>query len=199
MILDYIQAEIALKGYPPSIREIGKAVGLQSTAAVANQLKQLEERGVIRRDPAKPRAIEIMARKTRGSAKEVSRHKFRFVDGVEKLDAAADTPPPTISVNGDRLVRVDGRRYPGLGAKRGDYLLVAPAAGVKKGDLVLFRANGCGCRFGEVTDTGDGHIFVDTRAGAEKPVKAPLENLVGKISAVVRLFEQPPEPSENHV
>lgn len=59
-ILKYLESQILLKGYPPSVREICDAVGLSSTSSVHTHLKTLEKNGYIRRDPAKPRAIEIM-------------------------------------------------------------------------------------------------------------------------------------------
>ncbi|MDA8063972.1 MAG: transcriptional repressor LexA [Thermaerobacter sp.] len=59
-ILGYIRQQIVLRGYPPSIREIGDAVGLRSTASVHRHLSHLEGRGVLRRAPSKPRAIEIL-------------------------------------------------------------------------------------------------------------------------------------------
>ncbi len=58
-ILNYIKQIVTLKGYPPSVREIGEAVGLTSTSTVHSHLAKLERRGLIRRDPTKPRAIEI--------------------------------------------------------------------------------------------------------------------------------------------
>ncbi|VFB06686.1 LexA repressor [Corynebacterium striatum] len=58
-ILDVIHDAVMLRGYPPSIREIGDAAGLQSTSSVAYQLKQLEEKGFLRRDPNKPRAVDV--------------------------------------------------------------------------------------------------------------------------------------------
>ena len=60
MILDYIVRQIDAKGYPPSVREIGEAVGLQSTSTVHSHLTQLERKGYIRRDPTKPRAINVL-------------------------------------------------------------------------------------------------------------------------------------------
>jgi len=59
-ILDYIRRVIRTKGYPPSVREIGEAVGLNSSSTVHNHLAQLESKGYLRRDPAKPRAIELL-------------------------------------------------------------------------------------------------------------------------------------------
>ena len=59
-ILEFIKAEILRKGYPPSVREICEAVSLKSTSSVHSHLETLEKNGYIRRDPTKPRAIEIM-------------------------------------------------------------------------------------------------------------------------------------------
>ncbi|TYR81133.1 repressor LexA [Priestia megaterium] len=59
-ILDFIKQEVKLKGYPPSVREIGEAVGLASSSTVHGHLARLESKGLIRRDPTKPRAIEIL-------------------------------------------------------------------------------------------------------------------------------------------
>ncbi|NMA62345.1 MAG: repressor LexA, partial [Firmicutes bacterium] len=59
-ILEFIKSEVETKGYPPSVREIGDAVGLQSSSTVHGHLRKLEELEYIRRDPSKPRAIEIL-------------------------------------------------------------------------------------------------------------------------------------------
>ncbi|MFD1735909.1 transcriptional repressor LexA [Bacillus salitolerans] len=59
-ILEFIKREVQLKGYPPSVREIGEAVGLASSSTVHGHLARLESKGLIRRDPTKPRAIEIL-------------------------------------------------------------------------------------------------------------------------------------------
>jgi repressor LexA len=59
-ILEFIKKEVQLKGYPPSVREIGEAVGLASSSTVHGHLARLESKGLIRRDPTKPRAIEIL-------------------------------------------------------------------------------------------------------------------------------------------
>lgn len=59
-ILDYIKIEVKKKGYPPSVREIGEAVGLASSSTVHGHLSRLEKKGLIRRDPTKPRAIEVL-------------------------------------------------------------------------------------------------------------------------------------------
>lgn len=58
-ILDVIRASVTTRGYPPSIREIGDAVGLTSTSSVAHQLRTLERKGFLRRDPNRPRAVDV--------------------------------------------------------------------------------------------------------------------------------------------
>jgi repressor LexA len=66
-ILDYIKEQVELKGYPPSVREIAQAVGLASSSTVHGHLSRLEQKGFIRRDPTKPRAIEILNGEDEGS------------------------------------------------------------------------------------------------------------------------------------
>src|ERR1700728_5495203 len=58
-ILDVIRESVSIRGYPPSIREIGDAVGLTSTSSVAHQLRTLERKGYLRRDPNRPRAVDV--------------------------------------------------------------------------------------------------------------------------------------------
>ena len=72
-ILNVISDAVMLRGYPPSIREIGDAAGLQSTSSVAYQLKQLEEKGFLRRDPNKPRAVDVRHLNTDDGAKKPGR------------------------------------------------------------------------------------------------------------------------------
>lgn len=72
-ILEVIQDAIVLRGYPPSIREIGDAAGLQSTSSVAYQLKELEKKGFLRRDPNKPRAVDLRHLPEQGPRKRSKR------------------------------------------------------------------------------------------------------------------------------
>lgn len=78
-ILQVIQDAVVLRGYPPSIREIGDATGLQSTSSVAYQLKELEKKGFLRRDPNKPRAVDL-------------RHLNETTKTKKKSAPAADAP-----------------------------------------------------------------------------------------------------------
>jgi len=74
MIYDFIKSEVEVKGYPPSVREIAKAVGLASSSTVHGHLERIEKKGYIRRDPTKPRAIEILDRSTSNATKDMARY-----------------------------------------------------------------------------------------------------------------------------
>src|SRR5699024_9253762 len=81
-ILEDIKDAVVLRGYPPSIREIGDAVGLQSTSSVAYQLNQLEQKGFLRREPNKPRAVDLrqfaMDEESKQSEEHTSELQSRF-------------------------------------------------------------------------------------------------------------------------
>ena len=85
-VLDVIRASVDERGYPPSIREIGDAVGLTSTSSVAHQLRTLEKKGFLRRDPNRPRAVDIRGLDDATSAP--------VVDDAQVVDAA-ELPAPT--------------------------------------------------------------------------------------------------------
>src|SRR6202012_2761439 len=70
-ILDVIRASVNSRGYPPSIREIGDAVGLTSTSSVAHQLRTLERKGYLRRDPNRPRAVDVRGAEETAAAQAV--------------------------------------------------------------------------------------------------------------------------------
>ncbi|MEX3503848.1 transcriptional repressor LexA [Corynebacterium sp. LK2510] len=89
-ILEVIRDAVVLRGYPPSIREIGDAAGLQSTSSVAYQLKELEKKGFLRRDPHKPRAVDL--RHLPEATKAPSRAKAKAVDTPEDASAARFIP-----------------------------------------------------------------------------------------------------------
>ena len=83
-ILNSIKQHLAQKGYPPSVREIGEAIGLSSSSTVHFHLNALEEKGYLRRDPAKPRAIELL-------------NSDMDTSGIPLADPANDVPPPRVS------------------------------------------------------------------------------------------------------
>ncbi|MEU4313663.1 transcriptional repressor LexA [Nocardia sp. NPDC024068] len=89
-VLDVIRSSVSLRGYPPSIREIGDAVGLNSTSSVAHQLRTLERKGYLRRDPNRPRAVDV-----RGMDEAVrSVTTLAPADGADAGETASETDHP---------------------------------------------------------------------------------------------------------
>jgi repressor LexA len=98
-ILDVIRASVSTRGYPPSIREIGDAVGLTSTSSVAHQLRTLERKGYLRRDPNRPRAVDVRGGDTT---------RLRGADDATAPPVITDVPAPD-SLPGPIFVPVLGR------------------------------------------------------------------------------------------
>lgn len=144
-ILEFIKQEIRKKGYPPSVREIGDAVGLMSSSTVHGHLQTLEDKGYIRRDPTKPRAIEIL-----DSSSEVSNSKDiihvpivgRVTAGqpILAVENIEDTfPLPASFVHRDHLfmLRVQGDSMIEAGILNGDFIVVRQQNDARNGDIVV--------------------------------------------------------------
>lgn len=94
-ILDVISDAVVLRGYPPSIREIGDAVGLNSTSSVAYQLKELEKKGFLRRDPHKPRAVNVRETKDpKEDSTSTQPTASNVANSSRATDAEMDLPEP---------------------------------------------------------------------------------------------------------
>ncbi|AHF06964.1 transcriptional repressor LexA [Desulfitobacterium metallireducens] len=143
-ILKFIKQEIRVKGYPPSVREIGDAVGLMSSSTVHGHLQTLEDKGYIRRDPIKPRAIEVLE-----SANDVVEKKVVHVPIVGRVTAGQpilaqenieDTfPLPLDFVNDDKvfLLKVRGESMINAGILNGDLILVRQQSTASNGEIVV--------------------------------------------------------------
>ena len=77
-ILEFIRSEVRTKGYPPSVREIGEAVGLASSSTVHGHLDRLEKKGFIRRDPTKPRAIELLGEESESAGLRITSYNVCY-------------------------------------------------------------------------------------------------------------------------
>lgn len=96
-IIDVIHDAIVLRGYPPSIREIGQAAGLTSTSSVAYQLKELERKGFLRRDPNKPRAVGLkIADPTKPAGPSSLHHAMKNPPHLHRMKARTAILSPTI-------------------------------------------------------------------------------------------------------
>ena len=146
-ILDFIAAQIRERGYPPTVREIGEAVGLTSSSTVHAHLKTLQRQGYLRRDPTKPRAIGVNY--DTGAQAPVDRRPARHVPLVGDVAAGTDVLaqenvdeylplPEDFTGDGDLfMLRVRGDSMIGAGILDGDYVVVRQQPEADKGDIVV--------------------------------------------------------------
>lgn len=143
-ILEYIKSEILKKGYPPAVREICEAVNLKSTSSVHSHLETLEKNGYIRRDPTKPRAIEIiddMFNLTRRDLVQVP--MIGHVAAGEPLLAQENIedyfpiPAEFMPNNQVYMLQVQGESMINAGILDGDYVLVEQCNTASNGQMVV--------------------------------------------------------------
>ena len=146
-ILNFIDDQMSTRGYPPSVREIGEAVGLTSTSTVHAHLGTLQRLGYLRRDPTKPRAIEVRYDAASGTSAE--RRPVRHVPLVGDVAAGTDVlaqenieemlPLPADFTGEGQLfmLRVRGDSMIEAGIFDGDYVVARQQAEVRKGDVVV--------------------------------------------------------------
>ncbi|NTW27836.1 MAG: transcriptional repressor LexA [Nitrospirae bacterium] len=145
-IIDFIRSEIHRCGYPPSVREIGEAVGLSSSSTVHSHLASLEAKGFIRRDPSKPRALEVLD--FRETERGIDASAIRMVPVLGQVAAgqpimAAEnieqTMPLPAEMVGDStfILRVRGDSMIEAGILNGDFVVVRQQTTANNGDIVV--------------------------------------------------------------
>lgn len=144
-ILDYILRQMHRKGYPPSVREIGAAVGLSSSSTVHSHLSALEKRGFIRRDPTKPRALEVLNWRDSdlplvGKSKSIplvgrvaAGQPLLAEENIEDFIAV----PAEFAADNSFMLRVKGDSMIEAGILEGDYLVVRQQTTANNGDIVV--------------------------------------------------------------
>ena len=196
-ILDFIDAQMRERGYPPSVREIGEAVGLTSPSTVHSHLATLQRYGFLRRDPTKPRALEVRYDPTSGAA--VERRPVRHVPLVGDVAAGTDvlaqqnieeTVPVSADLTGEGdlfMLRVRGDSMVEAGILDGDFVVARAQPDANQGDVVV-----AGIPDGEATvktyrRDGDSVVLVPANAAYEPMVFAPDEvHLYGRVVTVMR-------------
>jgi repressor LexA len=146
-ILDFIEKNMRERGYPPSVREIGEAVGLSSSATVHNHLAALQKMGYLHRDPTKPRAIEVRYEASSGVAMErrPTKHVPLVGDvaaGVNVLaqENVEELVPLPMDFTGDGelfMLRVRGESMIDAGILDGDYVVCRQQTTANNGDIVV--------------------------------------------------------------
>ncbi len=145
MILEFLKKQIITKGYPPSVREICEAVGFKSTSSVHNAMAGLEKQGYIRKDPAKPRAIEILD----GKFNDVRKSMINIpvvgtvaagtpILATQNIESYFPISSDLISVKGELFIlNIKGDSMINAGILNGDKILVKKQGTAENGDIVV--------------------------------------------------------------
>ncbi|MCX7695833.1 MAG: transcriptional repressor LexA [Caloramator sp.] len=193
-ILEFIRQEISTRGYPPSVREIGLAVGLKSTSTVHAHLEKLEKKGLIRRDPTKPRAIEILNENIFEDNSDII--KAPIVGSVsagnpilafEEIQDYFPLPLNYFNKNTDVfLLRIEGESMINAGILDGDYVIVEKQPVAKNGDIVVALIDDSATvkRFYKE----DGQIRLQPENSHMDPIIVKDCAIIGKVIGVFRRY-----------
>lgn len=194
-ILDYLKREIMSHGYPPTVREICDAVHLKSTSSVHSHLESLEKNGYIRRDPAKPRAIEVVDDAFNVTRREVASIPLvgQVAAGVpilaaQNIESYFPLPADYMPQNPAFMLRVKGTSMINAGINNGDLLLVEEQKTAQNGDIVVAMIDDSATvkRFYREK----GYIRLQPENDSMDPiiVKDHLQ-IIGKVFGVLRFME----------
>ncbi|HEX2647794.1 MAG TPA: transcriptional repressor LexA [Candidatus Dormibacteraeota bacterium] len=192
-ILEYIRSVTRARNYPPSVREIGEAVGLSSSSTVHNHLNQLERRGLIRRDPSKSRTVQLV----QDQGIDQQRRNAISVPIVGHVAAGAPILAeqniedhvllsPDLAKEGYFLLRVRGDSMVNAAILDGDLVLVRPQHEASNGAIVVALVDGDATvkRF----ERANGHVKLIAENPAYEPIVTTNVSLVGVVRGVIRLF-----------
>ena len=193
-IMQFINERIRRKGYPPSVREIGDAVGLSSSSTVHGHLNRLEEKGLIRRDPTKPRAIEVLeeggARPGRPQTANVPLvgrvTAGQPVLAIENIEEYYQLPLAFVQDEGSFLLQVRGDSMIEAGIYDRDYVLVRPQSAADNGEIVVALI-GDEATVKRFYREGD-HVRLQPANSRLQPIIAREVTVLGKVTALLRRF-----------
>ena len=210
-VLAHIKDSIEKRGYPPSMREIGEAVGLTSSSSVAHQLKTLEEKGFLKRDPHRPRALEVFlpevmaARRSMSSAEEASFDETGVGDALpaaqyvplvgriaaggpilaeERVEEVFPLPRQLVGDGQLFLLEVRGDSMIEAAICDGDYVAIRQQPTAENGEIVAAMIDG------EATvktfQRKDGNVWLLPHNPAYDPIDGTHATILGKVTAVLR-------------
>jgi repressor LexA len=186
-------------GYPPTVREIGEAVGLASPSTVHAHLANLERAGLLRRDPTKPRALELIGRERSGATRPTPEtHVLPLVGQIaaggpmlaeESIEGYLGVPEPLARGGEEFVLRVKGDSMVDAGILDGDYVVVRKQQDAQNGDVVVALA-GSDEAADEATvkrffREGNG-VRLQPENDALEPIYAPHVHILGKVIGVFR-------------
>lgn len=193
-ILEFIKNEVRDKGYPPSVREIGEAVGLASSSTVHGHLERLEKKGLIRRDPTKPRAIEI-----RDGSEELAQfnHTIARVPLIGKVTAGAPIlateniedyfplPNHYVGDNNVFMLSIMGDSMIEVGIHDGDYVIVRQQQSANNGDIVVAMTDEDEATVKTFYKERD-HIRLQPENATLEPIRLQHVTILGKVIGLFR-------------
>jgi repressor LexA len=190
-IFTFIKRYASKYGYPPTVREIGKAVGLASSSTVHAHLANLEKYGVLRRDPTKPRAIELLFDKAKravtpeGSLPLVGRVAAgQPVLAEENIEDYVQVPSVAGGDEGEYVLQVSGESMRDAGILAGDYVVVRPQNTAGDGDIIvaLLGDEATVKRFFRERD----HVRLQPENPAMEPIRTRDVEVLGRVVGVFR-------------
>lgn len=193
-ILDYMKSVILQRGYPPSVREIGQAVSLRSTSSVFAHLETLEKNGYIRRDPTKPRAIEICDESFQSVRTETT--SIPIVGTVaagqpiladQNIEGYFPIPLENVPRGEAFILKVKGDSMINIGIMNGDRVLVESTQNVRNGDVVVALIDDSATvkTFYKESD----HIRLQPENDSMDPIIVPTCTILGKVFGVYRFYK----------
>jgi len=192
-ILEYIKENILKKGYPPAVREICEAVNLKSTSSVHSHLETLERNGYIRRDPTKPRAIEILDDEFALTRREMVQVPMigtvaagQPVLAQENIEDYFPIPANLLPNTEIFMLRVKGESMINAGIYDGDRVLVAQENTAQNGDIVvaLVEDSATVKRFYKE----DGHYRLQPENDRMEPIIVEQVDVLGKVIGLIRFM-----------
>lgn len=187
-ILEYIKQTILNVGYPPAVREICEAVNLKSTSSVHLHLETLERKGYIRRDPTKPRTIEIVDSSMNLAKREVV--NIPIIDApilTEKNITSYFPMPIEMLPNSETFaLKVKGKSMTDAGIYEGDQVIVEQTKAIKNGDIVVTMLNDFINLFRYFKEKG--HYRLQPENIDMEPVIVDNVKILGKVIGVIRIM-----------
>lgn len=197
-VLDYIRSIVAERGYPPSVREIGDAVGLSSPSSVHAQLTSLVQAGLIKKDPSKPRAIVIVEDET--TVIDIDDRRMRDVPvlgriaagtpilAAEHIDEVMPLPTELVGDGPVFLLEVKGDSMIDAGIHEGDLVAIHKQSDARDGEIVACLIDGEDATVKRL-QRKDGKVYLHSENPAYEPMvfSAGVE-LIGKVVSVLRRY-----------
>jgi repressor LexA len=191
-IFDFIKSYAGEHGYPPTVRDIGKAIGLTSSSTVHAHLANLEKAGLVRRDPSKPRALELLVEKARKAAPGAPTGlplvgqvaAGQPVLAEENIEDYVEVPPIAGGDRGEYILEIKGDSMRDAGILAGDHVVVRRQDTATDGDIVvaLVGEEATVKRFFKESD----HVRLQPENPAMEPIRTREAQVLGRVVGLFR-------------